>query len=105
MHLRVNEHGLPLQIELSPGQAHDAPMAELLLQDLPKGTSLLADRGYDADWIREMIEDQNCTPVIPPKSKKSPSLVSARLPGSPSRQRLTIRHGLRDREVWVLMLG
>jgi hypothetical protein len=30
MHFRVNEHGLPLQIELSPGQAHDAPMAELL---------------------------------------------------------------------------
>jgi transposase len=70
MHLRVNEHGLPLQIELSPGEAHDAPMAELLLQDLPKGTSLLADRGYDADWIREMIEDQNCTPVIPPKSNR-----------------------------------
>ena len=70
MHLRVNEHGLPLQIELSPGQAHDAPMAELLLQDLPKGTSLLADRGYDADWIRDMIKDQNCTPVIPPKSNR-----------------------------------
>ena len=45
-------------------------MAELLLQDLPKGTSLLADRGYDADWIREMIEDQDCTPVIPPKSNR-----------------------------------
>ena len=49
LHLRVNENGLPLQLELSPGQMHDAPMAELLLQDLPKGTSLLADRGYDAD--------------------------------------------------------
>ena len=70
LHLRVNEHGLPLQLELSPGQAHDAPMAELLLQDLPKGTSLLADRGYDADWIRELIEDQDCTPVIPPKSNR-----------------------------------
>ena len=41
-----------------------------LLQDLPKGTSLLADRGYDADWIREMIEDQDCKPVIPPKSNR-----------------------------------
>ena len=70
LHLRVNELGLPLQLELSPGQAHDAPMAELLLQDLPKGTSLLADRGYDADWIRELIEDQDCTPVIPPKSNR-----------------------------------
>jgi hypothetical protein len=57
LHLRVNEHGLALQIELSPGQMHDAPMAELLLQDLPKGISLLADRGCYADWIRELIED------------------------------------------------
>jgi transposase len=70
LHLRVNEHGPPLQIELSPGQMHDAPMAELLLQALPKGTSLLADRGYDANWIRELIEDQDCTPVIPLKSNR-----------------------------------
>lgn len=70
LHLRVNEHGLPLQIELSPGQFHDAPMAELLLQDLPQGISLLADRGYDADWIRDLIEDQDCTAVIPPKSNR-----------------------------------
>jgi transposase len=62
------ENGLPLQIEPSAGQMQDAPVAELLLKDLPKRTSLLADRGYDADWIREMIEDQDCTPVIPPKS-------------------------------------
>lgn len=71
LHLRVNEQGLPLQIELSPGQMHDAPMAELLLRGLPKGTSLLADRGYDANWIRALIEDQDCTPVIPPKSNRT----------------------------------
>ena len=45
-------------------------MAELLLQDLPRGASVLADRGYDADWIRELIEDQECTPVIPPKTNR-----------------------------------
>jgi transposase len=66
----VNEQGHPLQFELSPGHAHDAPMASLLLQDLPKGTSLLADRGYDADWIRDLIEDHDCAPVIPPKSNR-----------------------------------
>ena len=27
---------------------------------------MLADKGYDADWIRELIEDQGWTPVIPP---------------------------------------
>ena len=79
LHLRVNEHGLPLQLELSAGQVHDAPMAELLLRDLPEGTSIVADKGYDADWIRDMIEDQDCTPVIPPKSNRT-----EQIPFSPS---------------------
>lgn len=78
MHLRVNGHGLPLQIELSAGQINDAPMAELLLQALPKGTDLLADKGYDADWIRELIEDQDCTAVIPPKSNRIDDLPFSR---------------------------
>ena len=52
LHLRVNGHGLPLQLELSAGEAHDAPMAANLLSDLPEGTSVLADRGYYANWIR-----------------------------------------------------
>lgn len=37
----------------------------------PEGTSIVADKGYDADWIRDMIEDQDCTPVIPPKSNRT----------------------------------
>jgi len=67
MHLRVVGNGLPVQIELSAGEANDAPMAELLLADLPAGAHVLADKGYDADWIRDLIEDQNCTPHIPPR--------------------------------------
>ena len=70
LHLRVNGQGLPLQLELSAGEAHDAPMAASLLKDLPAGTNLLADRGYDANWIRELIYQQKCTPVIPPKSNR-----------------------------------
>ena len=38
-----------MQLALSPGHANDAPMAELLLNDLPKGAVVLADRAYDAD--------------------------------------------------------
>ena len=34
---------------------NDAPMAELLLNDLPAGADVLADKGYDADWIRIWI--------------------------------------------------
>lgn len=70
LHLRVVGNGLPVQIELSPGQMNDAPMAEILLNDLPKGATVLGDRGYDADWIREVIKDQDCTACIPPKSNR-----------------------------------
>ena len=44
MHLRVVGNGLPVQIELSAGEANDAPMAELLLADLPAGAHVLADK-------------------------------------------------------------
>ena len=70
LHLRVIGNGLPVQIELSPGQMNDQPMAELLLNDLPAGADVIADKGYDADWIRDLIEDQDCTPHIPPKSNR-----------------------------------
>jgi transposase len=61
---------LPVQLELSPGQASDAPMAELLLNDLPKGAVVLADKAYDADWIRDVIDDQGCRACIPPKANR-----------------------------------
>ena len=46
-------------------------MAAELLKDLPEGAHLLADRGYDADWIRALIYEHGSTPVIPPKSNRS----------------------------------
>ena len=70
LHLRVVGNGLPVQIELSPGQMNDQPMAEILLNDLPAGATVIADKGYDADWIRDLIEDSDCTPHIPPKSNR-----------------------------------
>lgn len=71
LHARVVGNGLPVQLELSPGQANDAPMAELLLNDLPKGATVLADKAYDADWIRDVIDDQECHACIPPKANRT----------------------------------
>lgn len=72
--MRVIGNGLPVQIALSPGQMNDQPndqpMAELLLNDLPAGADVIANNGYDADWIRDLIEDQDCTQHIPPKSNR-----------------------------------
>ena len=39
---------------LSPGEAHDVRLAGKLLSRLKSGSMLLADRGYDADWIGEL---------------------------------------------------
>lgn len=70
MHVRAVGNGLPVQIALSPGEAHDAPMAEVLLGALPSGAHVLADKGYDADSIRALIHTQGCRPQIPPKSNR-----------------------------------
>lgn len=70
LHVRVVGNGLPVQVELSPGQMNDAPMAEILLNDLPAGAAVIADKGYDADWIRDLIEASGCMPHIPPRSNR-----------------------------------
>jgi transposase len=75
LHLRVVGNGLPVQIELSPGQMNDQPMAEILLANLPAGAAVIADKGYDADWIRELSD---CTPHIPPRSNRYDGITYSR---------------------------
>jgi hypothetical protein len=52
IHALVDSKGLPVRLTLSPGEAHDVRLAGKLLSRLKSGSMLLADRGYDADWIR-----------------------------------------------------
>jgi len=70
IHALVNEIGLPIRFELTPGQDHDAPVCKLLLTGLQPGQSVLADKAYDADWIREMIWEQGAVAVIPSKANR-----------------------------------
>ena len=54
---------------MSPGQAHDSTLAGALLDDqLPPDSFVLADKAYDAEWIRAMIEAQDAVPIIPDRS-------------------------------------
>ena len=56
----------PLRFALSPGQAHDSTLAGPLLDDqLPADGFVLADKAYDAEWIRAMVEAQDAVPIIP----------------------------------------
>ena len=51
IHAVVDTDGLPVRLALTAGEAHDNRLAGKLLSRLKSGSMLLADRGYDADWI------------------------------------------------------
>jgi hypothetical protein len=52
IHAVVDTNSLPVHIALTTGEAHDNRLCSVLLSALLPQTMLLADRGYDADWIR-----------------------------------------------------
>jgi transposase len=54
IHAVVDSSGLPVRLALTTGEAHDNRLAAALLSRLRSGSMLLADRGYDADWIRAL---------------------------------------------------
>jgi transposase len=54
IHAVVDTNGLPAHLALTPGEAHDNRLCMVLLGSLLPETMLLADRGYDAGWIREL---------------------------------------------------
>jgi hypothetical protein len=73
LHVVVDGNGLPICLGLTGGQAHDNLLCSTLLGDLPKGGRILADRDYDADWIREMVNSRGALANIPPKrNRKDP---------------------------------
>jgi len=54
IHALVDTNGLPVNLALTPGEPHDNRLCSALLNTLLPQTMLLADRGYDANWIREL---------------------------------------------------
>jgi transposase len=58
-----------VDFRLIPGQAHDLRAAPDLIEDLV-ADHLLADRAFDADWLRLALEQRKIVPVIPPKSNR-----------------------------------
>ena len=58
-----------IDFRLLPGQAHDLRGTAALIEGLCCG-QLLADRAFDADWLREALTGADIEPVIPPKSNR-----------------------------------
>src|SRR5688500_16607117 len=73
IHAVVDADGLPVRLGLTSGEAHDNRLCSVLLVGLHPRTMLLADRGYDADWIRALASEQGAWANIPPKrNRKEP---------------------------------
>ena len=44
--------------------------ARLIVDALPPAKHLLADRGYDADWFREALQEKGIKPCIPSRKNR-----------------------------------
>ena len=65
IHAVADVTGLPIRYDLSPGQAHDSTTAGAMLAHLPSDSFLIADKAYDAKWIRDLIEQRDAIAIIP----------------------------------------
>jgi transposase len=58
---------------LTAGHSHDVTMAKALIEAAGPFRRLLADRGYDAGWLRMLLEERQAEAVIPSTtSRKTP---------------------------------
>lgn len=59
-----------MRLVLSEGQVADITGAAWLIEGL-EFDALIADKGYDADWLRRVVITQhNAEPVIPPRGNR-----------------------------------
>jgi len=74
VHCKTDALGYPLKIILSGGEEADIKHAKNLINNEPC-EYLLGDRGYDADYFRSALEDNNIIPVIPGRSNRREDVV------------------------------
>ena len=70
LHAVTDAQGRPIRFFMSAGQVSDYTGAAALLGNLPQADWLLADRGYDADWLREALEDKGINACIPGRKSR-----------------------------------
>ncbi len=70
IHALVDKKGRPIKLKLTAGQESDIASAREMIAGMPKGSVLLADKGYDADALREAVFDLEAWANIPPKANR-----------------------------------
>jgi transposase len=64
---------------LSEGQMSDYKGAASMLDASPKAKELLGDRGYDADWFRQALNERGITACIPSKPNRKKAIEHDRI--------------------------
>ncbi|MBT2246857.1 IS5 family transposase [Sphingobium sp. BHU LFT2] len=70
LHALVDADGRPVGLRLTGGQVHDACEAEALIEAIPEGATLLGDKGYDSNAIRQAVAARNVWANIPNRSNR-----------------------------------
>ncbi len=71
LHAVTDAEGRPIRVYMTAGQVRDHTGAAALLGSLPSAERLPADRGYDADWFRDALQDKGIKPSIPGRTSRS----------------------------------
>jgi len=66
IHALCDALGNPMRFILTGGEKNDCTQALDLLDGLP-GEAVLADKGYDADYIVDAVKNMDAIAVIPPR--------------------------------------
>ena len=66
IHALVDANGLPIALKLTEGQAHDGRSAVDMLATLAAGDTLLGDRAYDSDALRQTLAERGAWANIKP---------------------------------------
>lgn len=74
LHAVTDENGRPIRFFMTAGEVSDYTGAAALLSSLPSAQWLLADRGYDADWFREALQNKGIKPCIPVRKSRTKSV-------------------------------
>lgn len=75
IHALVDTIGRPILLKLTEGQAHDGRSAADMFDSVLAGQTLLADRAYDSDGLRELLARQGARANIRlmPTRKRRPA--------------------------------
>ncbi len=66
IHAVCDERGRPWSLVVTAGNVADISAAKQCIESLPPSRELLADKGYDADALRNLLAERGTIAVIPP---------------------------------------